>query len=82
MAGFATSLEELKQLIIAPQKIIAEHVAAVKQSGGQPVQMPQVVVKPPVVQPIQHTVTRQQPTVSNPTVVPPKKGGCGCWGKK
>lgn len=83
MSGFATSLEELERLIAAPQKAIADHVTAVKQSGGKPIQMPQVVVpKPAVVPPVQQLVPKQQPTITNPTVVPPKKGGCGCWGQK
>lgn len=82
MSGIATSLEELERLISAPQKTISDHVAAVQQSGGKPIQMPQVVVKPPVAPPVQQPVPKQQPTITNPTVVPPKKGGCGCWGQK
>lgn len=84
MADFATSLEELERAIVAPQKTIVEHVETVKKSGGKPVQMPQVVVvpKPVVVSPIQQPTPKQQPSIANTPVVPPKKGGCGCWGSK
>ena len=82
MSGQATSLDELRKLIARPQQIINKHIEDLKKSGGQPIQMPQVVKKPEVVQPVQQPATKQQPTVVNPTIVPPKKGGCGCWGKK
>ena len=82
MSGFATSLEELNRLIVSPHKTIADHIAEVERSGGQPVQMPQVVIKQPVAPVVQQPLPKQQPTINNPQIVPPKKGGCGCWGTK
>lgn len=84
MSTFAMSLEELEKSIAAPQQTITEHVEAVNRSGGKPVQMPQVVVvpKPVVVTPVQQPAPKQQPSIANTPVVPPKKGGCGCWGSK
>lgn len=83
MSEFATSLEELEKAIVAPQKTIVEHVETVKKLGGKPVQMPQVVApRPVVVPPVQQPATKQQPSIANTPVVPPKKGGCGCWGSK
>lgn len=84
MSGQATSLEELRKLIARPQQIINNHLEDVKKSGGKPIQMPQAVTKPVVVQPVQQVPPVQQPkpVIANPTIVPPKKGGCGCWGKK
>ena len=80
MSEFATSLEELEKAIAAPHKTIVDHVETIKQSGGKTVQMPQVGSKPIGVPPVQQPAPKPQPTVANTPVVPPKKGGCGCWG--
>lgn len=81
MVFIAVSQKEAHDLTQKDSKVVKAHKAAVQQNGGQPVQMPQVVSKPPVVQPVQQPAPRQQ-TVTPTPVVPPKKGGCGCWGKK
>ena len=73
------SLEELQNTLSAPLRIIEKHLEAIKANGVRPIQMPQVVTPvPPVVRPVQPNIT---PAINNTPLIPPTKGGCGCWGK-
>lgn len=84
MAGFTYSVEDLDNMrkVPLPIAVISSHLEEVRRANSPTIQLPKVVVKPPVAPPVQQPVPKQQPTVANPVVVPPKKGGCGCWGKK
>ena len=51
------------------------HLAEIKSAPNNVVQMPQVK-KPAEANRV------QQPVIQPRTVIPPKTGGCGCWGNK
>lgn len=45
-----------------------QHLTEIKSAPNNTVQMPQV--------------KKQAPTINTAPTIPPKKGGCGCWGNK
>ena len=75
----ATSLKEFINKIQRESeenhKKAATHISEIKAAPNNTVQMPQVK-NPPAPQRV------QQPVIKQEKVIPPKTGGCGCWGNK
>ena len=79
MSIIVTSLKEFINRIQKEseenQKKAEKHLAEIKSAPDNIVQMPQV--KKPV-----EANRVQQPVIQPKKVIPPKTGGCGCWGNK
>lgn len=79
MSIIATSLKEfinkIKKEGEENKKKTEIHLDEIKSAPNHTVQMPQVS-KPVEVPRV------QQPVIQPKVAIPPKKGGCGCWGNK
>ena len=75
----ATSLQDfinnIQKEIQENKQKTEKHLEEIRTAPNNTVQMPQVKTSA-VAQQV------QQPVIKQRVVIPPKKGGCGCWGNK
>ena len=79
MSIIVTSLKELIDRIKKEgedsKKKASTQISEIKNAPNNTIQMPQVQ-KPSEAQRV------QQPVIQPKKIIPPKTGGCGCWGNK